>query len=126
MEKYTEIELSTMDFDFFFKKENQIIVIASNGQILDKFLALEYDKQNKLYEYFESLKDDSDFTINDESLDYPDNSSFTDWAKKGVYSYDLDTDTTEEVLAAIPTKPLELTDLPSEILELLTEFSKKD
>jgi len=122
MANYTEIELNTMDFTFFFKKENQIIEMASNGHVLDKFLTLDSDNQDKLFEYFEELKDTSDFTISEESPDYPDNSSFTEWAKKGIYSYDVDMDSDDEILVAIPTNPLNANELPEDILKLLTEF----
>ena len=119
---YTEIDLATGDYTFFFKKGNHIVEIASNGHELDKFLTLEPENQDKLFEYFDKLKDSSDFTINPGSPNYPIIDSFTDWAKKGIYSYDVDIDSDDEILVAIPTEPITINVLPNEILELLTEF----
>jgi hypothetical protein len=119
---YTEIDLSTGDYTFFFKKGNQIIEVASNGHILDKFLTLNPENQDKLFDYFYKLEDSSDFGINPGSPDYPIMDSFILWAKKGIYSYDIDMDSDDEILVAIPTSPLNLKSLPSEISKLLTEF----
>jgi len=122
MAAYTEIELSTMDFTLFFEKNNKIVAIASNGYALDKFLTLDSDNQDKLSEYFYGLRDTSGFTINEDAPDYPDNISFTELAKKGIYAYDINMDSDEEILIAIPVKPLLADKLPLTILELLTEF----
>ncbi len=119
---YTGIDLSTGDYTFFFKKENQIIEIASNGRELTKFLTLEPEKQDALFSYFWDLKDSSDFKINPSSPDYPIIDSFTTWAKKGIYAYDIDMDSGDEILVAIPTNPINIDNLPANILELLTEF----
>jgi hypothetical protein len=44
------------------------------------------------------------------------------WAKKGIYAYDIDMDSDNEILVAIPTNPINIDNLPANILELLTEF----
>ncbi|HWY33832.1 MAG TPA: hypothetical protein VNX68_04255 [Nitrosopumilaceae archaeon] len=120
MGKYTEEEFYSMDFTFFFKKENTVMEIASNGSMHEKFLELDKESQDKLFEYFSDLKNTSKWLMNAEAPAYPDASSFTGWAEKGVYAYDIDGD--DEVLVAMPKTHLTVDSLPLEIRKLLTEF----
>ncbi len=118
--KFTEEDLGGMDYTIIFKKDDKIVVIATNGCIEEKFL-VEEKAQDKLFDYIWNSKHKSKYTIVPKMKKvYPIIDSFTDLAKQGVYAYDMHNDV--ETLVAEPTIPLLVTDLPKKLQGLLTEF----
>jgi len=113
--KISAQELSIMDFDFFFKDGDKIIHEASNGEI-DKYLELDSDDQDELFDYFDNLKETSDYDITDKAVIYPITDSFTDMAKKGIYSYDAGE------LVSTPKTPLSYKNLPDNIKKILPDY----
>lgn len=126
MKNYTEMDLATGDYSFFFKQKNTIIQIANNGKVDKRFLNLDPEKQDKVFNYFYDLKNSTSYSLNDKAPEYPDNSAFTMWAKKGIYAYDFheaDNDPSPKmIVVSEPINPLTFEEIPAEILDLLTEF----
>jgi len=122
--KYTEDELYCMDFDFFFEFETSlgkvVMHIATNGQTDKRYLLLEVEDQEKLFDYFFNLKK-SGFTISHGMKEkYPIITGFTDWAQVGVYSFDTDDGKLD--LVASPNNAIVVEDLPADIRKLLTKY----
>jgi hypothetical protein len=118
--KITEEDLSCMDYTILFKKDDTIVAIATNGCVEEKFL-VEEEAQDKIFDYISKSKHKSKFTVEpDMKKIYPIIDSFTDYAKDGLYAYDMHNG--KETLVASPTIPLKVSDLPKKLQELLTEF----
>jgi hypothetical protein len=114
---YTENELAGMDYDLIFKDGDKIIMSASNGTIEDKYLLLDEDNQDELWDYFWNTGHKSKYTVSQKSLDkYPIIDSFTKMAEIGLYSYDMND------LVATPTNPISYKNLPKNIQDMLTQF----
>ena len=117
---FTELELSGMDYEILFKKDDKIVVITTNGCIEDKFFVDE-DAQEALFDFIYNQETKSEWNIIPEMKKvYPDCSSFTDMAELGLYVYDMHNNV--ETLVVEPTRPLLVSDLPEELQNLLTEF----
>jgi hypothetical protein len=113
-----------MDFDFFFEFETSlgkvVMHIATNGQTDKRYLLLEVEDQEKLFDYFFNLKK-SGFTISHGMKEkYPIITGFTDWAQVGVYSFDTDDGKLD--LVASPNNAIVVEDLPADIRKLLTKY----
>ena len=114
---YTEQDLAGMDLDLFFKDGNKIIMDATNGEIKDKYLQVDEDDQDELWNYFWNTGHKSKFQVSQKSSDkYPIIDSFTEMAEVGIYAHDMGQ------LVATPTNPISYNDLPKNIQKMLTNF----
>jgi hypothetical protein len=117
----TEMELSMIDGDFFFKDGNKVVHLASCGMVRDEFLEPKFeDEQDELFEYFDNLPNTSGHILKVSDDIYPDSSSFEEYGDKGLYSYDGDEGNLSLVIE--PTVPLKVSDLPTNIQNLLTNW----
>ncbi len=117
----TEMELSTMDMDVFFKDGNKVVHLASCGSIRPEFLLPNFESdQDELFNYFDNLSDCSKSILKVADDIYPDSSSFEEYGNKGIYSYDGDDGV--EVLVVEPTEPIKVSDLPVDVQNLLPKY----
>ena len=116
----TNNDLSGMDLDLIFQKDNHLVVITTNGEVSDKFLVAEND-QETLMTYLETQSMRSEYQIQPGMEEiYPDLSSFTNLAQLGLYFYDMVEGV--ETLVVEPISPLLVSDLPADLQKLLPNF----
>lgn len=138
---YTEIEQQTLDIDWFFTDGNYISFVASGAGKLPETVANSEVNNKKLVSYFKGLPKIS-FTIINPLLDalltkifgsgaderYLRN--FVYFTQRGLYSFDKthlnDLTDTQYHLVATPVKPLKVTDLPPDILDILIQTKIKN
>ncbi|MCW1963902.1 hypothetical protein [Chryseobacterium viscerum] len=133
---YTEIEQQALDIDWFFTDGKYIGFVASGGGKLPKTVANSSVNNKKLLSYFKGLSTISDPIVNpllDELLTKIFGSGvderylrdFIYFTQRGLYSFDKtnlnDFIDNQYHLVATPIKPLEIIDLPPDILDILMQ-----
>ncbi|WP_426477314.1 hypothetical protein ACP3T3_19040 [Chryseobacterium sp. CBSDS_008] len=133
---YTEIEQQTLDIDWFFTDGKYISFVASGAGKLPETVANSEVNNKKLVSYFKGLPKISDPIVNpllDELLTRIFGSGvderylrdFIYFTQRGLYSFDK-TNLNDFIdnhyhLVATPIKPLEIIDLPPDILDILMQ-----
>lgn len=137
---YTETDQQTLDIDWFFTDGKHIGFVASGAGKLPETVANSAQDNKQLVSYFRSLPKTSDIIVNpflDDLLTEISRSSANDrylkdfiyFTQKGLFSFDktnLSNLTDHHYhLVTIPVIPLEIRDLPQDILDILikTKYS---
>ncbi|MBE4948327.1 hypothetical protein [Chryseobacterium culicis] len=138
---YTEIEQQALDIDWFFTDGKYIGFVASVGGKLPETVANSSVNNEKLVSYFRGLSKTSDAIVNPSledlltkifgsGVDERYLRDFIYFTQRGLYSFDKtylnDFIDNQYHLVATPIKPLEISDLPSDILDLLIQIKIED
>lgn len=91
---------------------NLIVTTYSYDKVIDE------DEFEQIWDYIESLKYSTPFDrIRKDPYDYSD---WDHYAKKGIIAYDNFSD--ENILTSKPVYPLDITDIPTNILKMLEKY----
>ncbi|MGG1921898.1 hypothetical protein [Chryseobacterium cucumeris] len=138
---YTEIEQQTLDIDWFFTDGKYISFVASGGGKLPETVANSEVNNKKLVSYFKGLPKISDPIVNpllNELLTRIFGSGanerylrdFIYFTQRGLYSFDKtnlnDFIDNQYHLVTTPINPLEIIDLPPDILDILMQTKIED
>ena len=131
-------EQSSLDIDWFFMSKNKIGFVASAGGRLPKSVSKSEDNIQLLSDFFRGLPKISNIEVNphleevmvNRRVDEPYLSDFIFMAEKGLYAFDktfldnFDDDTYHLVVK--PITDLNIADLPSYVIEVLSQTSNDE
>jgi hypothetical protein len=103
-----------IECDIFSIDENLKLIVTtySYDKVIDE------DEYDQIFDYIENLKYSTPFDrIRKEPYDYSD---WDEYAKKGIIAYDNFTD--KNILTSMPVYPLDITDIPTNILKMLEKY----
>lgn len=121
-------DFKSIDIDWYFLDRNfNIASLASGGGKLPMFVFNSMKRHQILQDYFNNSGFIGDFSIKYKFINrYPDYSSFTNAAKKGLFSFDKeklgDSNDYFYNLISVPLLPLNALTLPKDILDLLSNL----
>lgn len=134
----SEIEQETSDIDWFFTNGKEIGFVASSGGKLPNSISNKsLDEIKLLVDYFRSLPQKSEVSINPNLNQFiiPGTnkksylSYFIEMTEKGLFSFDKSVSNrfsdTNYHLVTKPMDPFQISDLPLEILKILTKTTIK-